>query len=284
MVFRRRTLMELANMICGNDVQGKPNFFLYRSSSQLTQFFWDCDTDHSHDGSTRQDWVAGILGQILAEPQPSANTPPETFSRVIRLLMEQEDARDEGSERAGALAVLNAALSREGFEAFYGTDKKCYLRHVATNTLAMASPNPHRPFSASELKRRGQLAAYLNGASEDALIEEVLLPLFRQLGFHRLTAAGHKDKALEYGNDLWMKFTLPTQHVLYFGLQAKKGKIDASAVSRAGNANIAEIHNQALMMLGRQVFDPETGKQVLALSSSPEGKSRSQLGIGLATC
>jgi hypothetical protein len=66
------------------------------------------------------------------------------------------------------------------------------------------------------------LAIYLDTASEDELIEEVLLPLFRQLGFHRITAAGHKDKALEYGKDIWMRYTLPTQHVLYFGIQAKK--------------------------------------------------------------
>jgi hypothetical protein len=48
-----------------------------------------------------------------------------------------------------------------------------------------------------------------------------------------------------------MKFTLPTQHVLYFGLQAKKGKIDSAGVS---NANIAEIHNQVLMMLGHELY------------------------------
>jgi hypothetical protein len=91
----------------------------------------------------------------------------------------------------------------------------------------------------------------------------VLLPLFRQLGFHRVTAAGHKDKALEFGKDLWMKFTLPTQHVLYFGLQAKKGKLDASGLSKAGNANVAEIHAQVTMMLGHEIFDPEIGKRVL---------------------
>jgi hypothetical protein len=56
------------------------------------------------------------------------------------------------------------------------------------------------------------------------LIEEILLPLFRQLGFHRITAAGHQDKALEYGKDIWMRYTLPTQHYLYFGLQVKKGQ------------------------------------------------------------
>lgn len=84
--------------------------------------------------------------------------------------------------------------------------------------------NPHRPLTTAELKRRQELAAYLDRCSEDDLIEQVLLPLFRQLGFHRITAAGHKDKALEYGKDVWMRYTLPTQHILYFGLQAKKGK------------------------------------------------------------
>ncbi|MEH9375823.1 MULTISPECIES: hypothetical protein [Klebsiella] len=95
------------------------------------------------------------------------------------------------------------------------------------------------------------------------MIEEVLLPLFRQLGFHRITAAGHKDKALEYGKDIWMKFILPTQHVLYFGIQAKKGKLDASGVSKSTNSNVAEIHNQVLMMLGHEIFDPETNRKVL---------------------
>ena len=89
------------------------------------------------------------------------------------------------------------------------------------------------------------------------------MPLFRQLGFHRVTAAGHKDKALEYGKDVWMKFTLPTQHVIYFGIQAKKGKLDASGVSKAATANVAEIHNQVTMMLGHEIFDPEIGKRVL---------------------
>jgi len=125
------------------------------------------------------------------------------------------------------------------------------------------APNPHRPFSPAEATRREQLSTYLDGASEDELIEEVLLLLFRQLGFHRITAAGHRDKALEYGKDVWMRYTLPTQHVLYFGLQAKKGKLDAAGAGRSGNANMAEIHNQALMMLGHEIFDPEIGKRVL---------------------
>ncbi len=262
MEFRKRTLMQIADMVCGN-FKEEESFFRYRSSRYLTEFFQDCGTEYRHDGSTRNYWVAETLREILTQPQPNANVPPETFSRVIRTLMNQEDAMNEPAERANALALLNAAIVREGFEAFYASDRRCYLRHVATDTVAAPSPNPHRPFSPSEIERRERLIAYLDDASEDALIADVLLPLFRQLGFHRVTAAGHKDKALEYGKDLWMKFTLPTQHVLYFGIQAKKGKLDASGISKAANVNVAEIHNQVTMMLGHEIFDPEIGKRVL---------------------
>lgn len=262
MGFKERTLTQLAQLICGN-FEATETFFRYRSSSYLTEFFRDCETDYVHDGSTRERWVAEVLRKILAEPRLNANAPPETFSRVVRILMDQGDAVNEEAERPGALALLNAAITREGFEGFYGMDKQCYLRHLGTNTVAAAYPNPHRPFSASEVQKREHLAGYLDNASEDSLIEEVLLPLFRQLGFHRITAAGHKDKALEYGKDIWMKFTLPTLHVLYFGMQVKKGKLDTSGVSKASNANVAEIHNQVTMMLGHEIFDPEIGKRVL---------------------
>ena len=83
------------------------------------------------------------------------------------------------------------------------------------------------------MRKREELAEYLGRCSEDELIEQVLLPLFRQLGFQRISAAGHKDKALEYGNDVWMRFTLPTQHILYFGMQVKRGKLDADGRSRS---------------------------------------------------
>lgn len=262
MEFKKRTLTQIADMICGN-FKDDESFFIYRSSSRLTEFFYDCGTDYVHDGSTRSYWVVDVLKEILAEPKPSVNVLPDTFLRVIRNLMDQGDAKNEGTERVGALTLLNAALAREGFEAFYAEDKQCYVRHLATNTIAMVSPNPHRPFSASELKRREQLIAYLDEISEDLLIEDILLPLFRQLGFHRVSAAGHSDKALEYGKDIWMKYTLPTQHILYFGIQVKKGKLDASGVTKGSNANIAEIHNQVTMMLGHEIFDPETNRRVL---------------------
>lgn len=262
MKFRRRTLDQISDMICGN--YGKDeSHFPYRSSSYITRFFQDADTDYEHDGSTRATWVSNTLEEILREPSTDINIPPDTFLRIIATLMDPSDALNEGNDRTGALEFLNTSLAREGFQAFYGEDQRCYLRHTATKTVAGASPNPHRPMSAGELERRDQLTSYLDQASEDNLIEEVLLPLFRQLGFHRITAAGHKDKALEYGKDIWMRYVLPTQHVLYFGLQAKKGKLDSAGTSRSSNVNVAEILNQISMMIGHEIFDPEVNRRVL---------------------
>jgi len=260
MKWRQRTVDEIADMICGNG-EGTP--FVYRSSSYITRFFRDADTDYAHDGSTRAAWVSSVLEQILAEPHADAQTPPPTFCRVIATLMDAGDATDGDTDRIGALSRLNTTLAREGFEAFYAADHKCYLQHIGTGAIAAPAANPHRPLSKDELARRELLIRFLDKASEDELIEDVLLPLFRQLGFHRVTAAGHKDKALEYGKDIWMRYTLPTQHVLYFGLQAKRDKLDAAGTSRGGTANIGEILNQVTMMLGHEIFDPETSRRVL---------------------
>lgn len=243
-------------------VIGDNPHFPYRSSSRITQFFEECDLDFVHDGSTRWAWTSDKLAQLLNEPQPAAYALPEKFVHVLRVLMHKADAGDQDPGRTLALNSLNKPLTREGYEAFYGEDDMLYVRHIGTSTVSSAV-NPHRPLTPNELKRRERLVDYLDRCSEDELISDVLLPLLRQLGFHRITSAGHKDKALEYGNDIWMRYVLPTQHILYFGIQAKKGKLDASGNSRGSNSNIAEIHNQVSMMLGHEIFDPETSKKVL---------------------
>lgn len=261
--WKGRSKDELAELICGN-VETAKGLFPYRSSSYITRFFWEVDTDYSHDGSTRAAWVSDTLGKILDEPHPDARTPPDTFQRLIRVLMDRHDATPADTpDRKGALARLNLTLNREGFEAFYADDNQCYLRHIGSNTVVAQTANPHRPFSRSEQMRKEQLSAYLDKISEDKLTDDVLLPLLRQLGFHRITSAGHKDKALEYGKDIWMRYVLPTQHVIYFGIQAKKGKLDAAGMSKGTNANVAEILTQAQMMLAHEIFDPELNRRVL---------------------
>ena len=257
MKFKNRNLRALAEIIIGDN-----DNFPYRSSSYITQFFEECDLDFVHDGTTRWAWTSDRLAELLSEPQDAPNTLPARFVHVLRVLMQKADASDDDPDRTVALSELNKPLNREGYEAFYGEDELLYVRHIGTQTLSLAV-SPHRPFTPDEMRKREVLAFFLDQCSEDELIEVVLLPLFRQLGFQRISAAGHKDKALEYGKDIWMRHMLPTQHILYFGLQAKKGKLDAASNSRGSNTNIAEIHNQVLMMLGHEIFDPETNKRVL---------------------
>lgn len=258
MKFKPRNLRALADCVIGD-----AKFFPYRSSSKITQFFEECDLDFDHDGSTRWAWTSDRLAELLDDPSPAPNTLPERFMNLLRVLMHKSDAEDDDLDRSQALSLINQAMSREGFEAFYGDDTLLYVRHIGTKTVSSLANNPHRPFTPEEVKRRAQLNEYLNRCSEDDLINHLLLPLFRQLGYHRMTSAGHKDKALEYGKDVWMRYVLPTQHVLYFGLQAKKGKLDAAGMTTGSNANISEIHNQVLMMLGHEIFDPETSRRVL---------------------
>ncbi len=257
MKFKNRNLRAIAEAVIGD-----AEFFPYRSSSYITQFFEECDLDFVHDGSTRWAWTADRLSELLQEPQPAAYALPDRFVHVLRVLMHKSDAETNDLDRSQALEALNQPLSREGYEAFYGDDNLLYIRHIGTKTIS-THVNPHRPFTPKEIEKREQLLAYLDKCSEDELIEEFLLPLFRQLGFHRITSAGHKDKALEYGKDIWMRYILPTQHVLYFGVQVKKGKLDAAGMNKGSNTNVAEIHNQLLMMLGHEIFDPETNRRVL---------------------
>jgi hypothetical protein len=257
MKFKSRNLRAIAEAIIG-DVEHFP----YRSSSYITQFFEECDLDFVHDGSTRWAWAAERVDELLQEPQPTAHALPDRFVHVLRVLMHKADAEPEDVDRTLGLELLNKPLTREGYEAFYGEDDLLYIRHIGTKIISTAN-NPHRPFTPKEIERRNLLIAYLDQCSEDELIEEVLLPLFRQLGYHRISAAGHKDKALEYGKDIWMRYVLPTQHVLYFGIQVKKGKLDSAGQTKTSNANVAEIYNQVLMMLGHEIFDPETSRTVL---------------------
>lgn len=151
---------QLAKLICGNESED----FRYRSGSYLTEFFQDCDIDYEHDGSTRSWWVAERLQEILALPWQNQFTPPELFSTVIRVLMDQSDAENEGPDRTAALAELNTNLARQGLEAFYGEDRLGYLRHSKSGLLARPISRPQRAFSKEELERRELLAGYIDQA------------------------------------------------------------------------------------------------------------------------
>lgn len=172
MKFKSRNLRELAEMIIGD-----ADHFHYRSSSYITRFFEECDLDFVHDGSTRWSWTSSILEELLQEPQSGPNLLPDSFVKVFQVLMEKSDATDDDPDRSKALSALNKTLHREGYEAFYGENGFLHFKHIRTQSVS-AAPNPHRPFTTAELKKRDDLSNYLDKCSEDELIERVLLPSF----------------------------------------------------------------------------------------------------------
>ena len=245
-------------MICGNESK----YFKYRSSSYLSEFFEECDMEqYVHDGSTRKWWVASVLDEALGHPGNDPALPSQSFQTVIQVLMDRADRAENDPHRAAALEELNTTLAREGLEAFYAEDNRCYVRNTKTGSVGQPGPVVDRALSKDEIERRKRLEAFINHASEDELTEKVIFPLLQTLKFQRISIAGHTDKAMEFGKDVWMKYRLPTGHWLYFGLQVKRGKIDAAA--RTKNENIAEIHNQISMMLGHEIFDPDINKKTL---------------------
>mgnify|MGYP001065928459 CR=1 FL=1 len=105
------------------------------------------------------------------------------------------------------------------------------------------------------------LPEFLNRASEDEFIGVVFIPILHQMGFRRAKAKGHKDRTLEYGNDIReMKWQLPTGHFLYFAAQVKAGDI-IYGVSKP-NQNVEKLLTEARMALEKTSFDPEINRDV----------------------
>jgi len=259
----KRTLTDLAEMICGS--AGGAAFdrqhFPYRSSTYLTEFFANCDMNFVHDGTTRKWWVLGVLEKLNVSPASNPQLPSDGLVRVIQELLDAGEFERSKFDRSAALQALNVAVARDGLQAYFDAGGRCYVRNIGTQATSAGMQLPKRTWTAEELARRAELSSYLDEATEDDFIQRVLVPIFSQMGFIRISVAGHKDKALEYGKDLWMKFQLPTSHFIYFGIQAKRGKLDAAG--RSKGENIAEVVNQLRMMLSHPVWDPETNKKHL---------------------
>lgn len=263
MRIHERTLDRLATMICGDRPNpDTPVPFPYRSSSRLTAFFKSCEVDRTHDGTTRKYWVLEVLKALNMDPSTVPDLPSDSLIRVISELMDESYFFDQkGEDRDAALGELNGALKRDSLVAYSDPTGRCHLRSTGTGANSALLPHRPRPLSKDEVEQRERLAKFLDSASEDEFTEKVVIPLFQRLGFHRVTATGHKEKALEFGKDLWMKFQLPTGHWLYFCAQIKKDKIDAKGVT--GGTNVAEILNQAKMAMGNALFDPDANRKVL---------------------
>lgn len=259
-----RTIADLAEMICGSSgsVDGyRWTNFPYRSSSQLTRFFRNCDLDYKHTGGTRSDWVETVLNEINQGVASIPQLPSDGMIRVIQELLDISAFERVRLDRNKALEDVNKVLARDGLEVYLDASNRCFVRTIDKQATSALSKFQPRPLSASELARRREIEVFLENASEDDLIERLLVPLFRQLGFLRVIPSGHQDKSLEFGKDIWMKYRLPTGHFIYFVAQVKKDKIDSAGKNIS--SNISSILNQARMALDYPVFDPETNRKHL---------------------
>jgi hypothetical protein len=251
-------------MICGASGMGHdyewPNF-PYRSSSRLTRFFRNCDLEYVHDGSTRSYWVEQVLDELNQGVAFVAQLPSDCMIRVIQELMDPVDYEQVGLDRQKALIDLNNVLARDGIEAYLDAAAKCYVRSTSKQFTSATLKIQPRPLSSTELARRKDVERFLKTSSEDEFIEQFLVPMFRQLGFLRVIPTGHRDRSLEFGKDIWMKYRLPTGHFIYFTAQVKRDKIDAAG--RELNKNISGILAQARMALDYPIFDPESNRKHL---------------------
>lgn len=259
----RRTISALAEMICGAPGGGGGfhwKNFPYRSSSYLSQFFSNCDLDYVHDGSTRAWWVETVLTELNQAPSSQPTFPSDALLRVMQELLDPVEF-DDDETREAALGDVNRALGRDNLQAYFDGAGRCYLRSLESGNSSAGIRPIRRALTEEELERRAELERVMNSASEDEFTTEVLVPLFRQLGFIRIAVAGHEDRSLEYGKDVWMKYQLPTDNFLYFGLQVKKGKLDSKAGSMT--KNIATVLDQVRMALKDPIWDPETNRRYL---------------------
>jgi len=249
-------------MICGS--AGGSGFewpnFPYRSSTRLTEFFRNCSLDFIHDGSTRKYWVYNRLDELNRLPVQQPQLPSPQITSVIRELLDPIELKQSEKDPESALVDVNLTLERDGLQAYYDGANRCHIRAILTK-VSSAQESIQMKWSPKEIRRRTQLSEIIDKMSEDDLIQNILQPLFTQLGFMRLSITGHKDKSLEYGNDFWMKYQLPTTHFLYFAAQVKKGKLDSAGHSK--NTNVTEVLHQINMVLKYPVWDPETNKRVL---------------------
>ena len=256
MKLSERALESLAKMVVGDH-----DVFPYRSSYYITKFFERCRLPFAHDGSTRARWAHDRLKELNLGAAHSPDLPSDDLVRVICELFDQEDFEEKDLEFEPALLALNKTLARQGLTCELDSLGICQIRNTGTGADSSNSPQRPRPLSVAEIEQRDKLAAFLESASEDQFTEKVLVPLFQRLGFHRVSAAGHKEKTLEFGTDLWMKYQLPTGHWLYFCAQIKKEKINSSGVG--GSKNVANVLTQAKMAIEHPIFDPDANRKVL---------------------
>lgn len=105
-------LKRLSEMICGNSPF---DHFLYRSSSQLTKFFFDLDLEYVHDGGTRSVWVQQTLEDLNQNDDNDDKFPSRDLMRVIAFLVDPDSFLfDEKFDHKKAIEDVNKSIKNSG--------------------------------------------------------------------------------------------------------------------------------------------------------------------------
>jgi hypothetical protein len=98
-------------------------------------------------------------------PRAATTTVPDAFALLVNRLMDLADQMDNDDEgRPGALALLNRSLARDGFEAFYAPDRRCYLAHSVWSQLGPTDDKHAESFTDGIFVDRDEPAGSVVGA------------------------------------------------------------------------------------------------------------------------
>ena len=107
---KTRTIRDLAEMVTGgasSTTTTKCDQFPYRSSSQLTNFFVDCDLEYRHQGGSRVPWTQGILEELNEGPVTRPQLPTDALIRVVSEVLDPQHFRDaSGKDQAACLKLF----------------------------------------------------------------------------------------------------------------------------------------------------------------------------------
>ena len=103
------------------------------------------------------------------------------------------------------------------------------------------------------------LTEFLLNAEEDTITKIFIVPLLTEMGFEQVRYKGHKEKIMEFGQDInMMKYRLPTGHYLYFVCQIKAGNVGSSF--KQPTKNIGGILSEIQLAINKKIFDNDLNK------------------------
>jgi len=221
----------LTNIGLANFSLGRPNNFYFAIDRKKTHFIFSSD-------------FAGSLQEVI-----------------------YVDLREQQGETFPTQEVAVFFRSQKGFSNWRGFSIDTEDLDKKTEEVAKKLAEEHVQQEFQELIKKHQplfisveqLEKFLKNSSEDEFTQILLIPLLRHIGFLTAEAKGHRDKSLEFGQDIQrMKLQIPTGHYLYFSAQVKKGNIGSSSSQKNFQDNINHILNQTAAQLEWEMPDIET--------------------------